>query len=326
MTNFEELYELSNKIKKKLDELFTLTINKIIEPNSREYDVLIEEIKLLVLKENALVSSLEREDVDICLIDLKTLLNENFEGTRDYDLNELDGLEICIKNLACSLDKSKSQYNIDALIRVFDRLKNRIYILDGEVISLRFRLNSGEVINYEVSIWDAITSELNIEFLKTMKAKIYKLIPVQSGDSKIISELKNNFENLKLYILFGNFASEIKTLYSKNNFDRIKIADINRFKKMPCFDMDMYNCILYGNAECYVEELADTTHLEYNPEDVFSFLVNVTFFEVMTKYMDLPTLRDISTYCKGVSTKENEPCMSGINKFVRARIKREEKK
>ena len=243
MTNLEQLYELGDKITKKLDELFTLTINGIIQPNSIEYDVLIEEIKLLVLKESALVSSLEREDIDICLIDLKTILRENFEVESDTDLSELGGLEICIKNLAYGFE-GESKYDTDVLVRVFDRLKNRIYILDGEVVRLRISLNNGDVVNYDVSIWDAITSELNIEFLKTMQDKIYKLVPVQDGDSKFISDLKSIFESLKMNVLFSNFASEMKALYVKNNFDRMKVTDIERFKKLKSFDLEMYTILL----------------------------------------------------------------------------------
>lgn len=325
MINFEELYELSHKITGKLDELFVLTINGIIVPESMEYELLIEEIKLLVIKESSLVSSLEREDVEICLIDLQSILRENYEVTSDDDLNELEGLETYIKSLAYDYDGDNTKYDIRVLVRVFDRLKNRIYILDGEVERLKFRLAGNEIVNYDVSLLDAITSELNIEFLKTMKDKIYKLVPIQEGDSEFISELKAIFEGLKMNVLFSNFASEMNALYAKNNIDRMKVTDIERFKKLKSFDLEIYASLLLGNAKCHAEELANTTHLDYNPKNVFELLRNVTIFETMIKYMDLDTLRSINDYCQSISTNENVVCMSAINNFVKKRIRREER-
>ena len=326
MINFYELYELSYEITKKIDELFTLTINGVINFNSMEYEALIEEIKLLVFKENALVSSLEREDVDIFLTDLKTVLSENYEVTRDTDLNELGGLEKYIESLACECTDDNGKYNIQVLVRVFDRLKNRIYILDKEVVRLKFSLGSNEVINYEVSIWEAITGELNIEFLKTMKDKIYKLVPIKAGDAEFIKELKTNFEALRMNVIFSNFASEMKALYAKNNIDRMKVTDIERFKIIKSFDLERYVSILLNNAEYSADKLANTTSLDYNPVDILKFLRNVTLFETIVKYMDLDTLRIINDYCQSISTKENNPCMSGINNLVKKRIRSEERK
>ena len=157
-----------------------------------------------------------------------------------------------------------------------------------------------------------------------MQDKIYKLVPVQDGDSKFISDLKSIFESLKMNVLFSNFASEMKALYVKNNFDRMKVTDIERFKKLKSFDLEMYTILLLENAKCYADEIANTTHLDYKPKDVFEFLRNVTLFETMIKYMDLATLRSIDDYCQ--STKGNDHCMSGINKFVKKRIRREERK
>lgn len=228
--------------------------------------------------------------------------------------------------MACSFDEENAKYNIQVLVRVFDRLKNRIYILDKEVVKLKFHLVGNEFITYEVSIWDAITSELNIEFLKTMKDKIYKLVPVQAGDSEFVKELKTNFETLRMNVIFSNFASEMKALYAKNNFDRMKVTDIERFKKIKSLDLGMYANFLFENARCHADELANTTSLDYNPKDVFELLRNVTIFETIVKYMDLDTLRDINDYCQSISTKENNPCMSGINNLVKKRIKREERK
>lgn len=326
MINFGELYELSCKITKKLDELFTLTINGIIVPDTMEYEALIEKVKLLVIKESSLVSCLEREDVEICLIDLKTILRENFEVESDDDLNDLGGLETYIKSLGYDYEGDNIKYDIYVLIRVFDRLKNRIYILDGEVVRLKFRLVGNEFVNYDVSIWDAIISELNIDFLKIMKDKIYKLVPVQAGDSEFISELKTKFESLSMNVLFSNFASEMKALYAKNNIDRMKVTDIERFKKLMSFDLEIYASLLLENAKYHAEDLANIIHLDYSSRDVFELLRNVTVFETMIKYMDLDTLRSINDYCQSISNNQNNPCMSGINNFVKARIKREERK
>ena len=64
-------------------------------------------------------------------------------------------------------------------------------------------------------------------------------------------------------------------------------------------------------------------YLENNPECIFYFLRLVTSFEVLIINMNKKTLNRIAEYCITLTNDNNLPCMEGINKFVKARIKRE---
>lgn len=335
MSNLELLYEIGLKITNKLDRLYYLTINKELDNTSLEYDSIFDELKLLVLKESNFVSSLKIEDVDICICDLKLLIENNF-GVSGFDLNTFDGVEACLNKLNDDYE-GDSLYNPDALLRIFYRLTSRSYILTGEGVKRKVYYDDKNFVYYEISIWDAIISELSIMSLKRLKKSFYSLVATTKEEEKVISDLKFNLEGLKLRVLFSNFASEIKAICANNDLDKIEVTDMDKFRKLENFEADMYASLLLERAKTHIDTLSNIEYLndlisslslpieKWNPGFIFNFKEEVASFEILALNMDLETLKEIYDYSLKHTNEENNSCMSGINNFVKARIKKKEK-
>ena len=327
MTNFELLYQIATEITKKLDELFYLTSRDVLEEDPNEKSTILEELKILVLKENSLVASMSMENVELCLKELRKILNDNFEITNDDDIKSLDGIELYLKKLIDAMDADEEEYDPNVLLRTFDRLKSRTDIIVGEGVRLKLKQNNTQIMSYDVSVWDATKSILNIETLKRMKKKIFRLIPTTVEDIKFIKELKFNLECFMLTALYSNFASEIQALHVNNDIDKISLPGINKLIELDILDPDLFYLDSLAEGEFLADELSEIVidSLENNPDSVFYFLRIVTAFEVLISYMDVKTLKEVRDYCQVVTNDQNYPCMSGINNLVKAKIKRQEK-
>ena len=323
MTKLMELYKLAEDITNVYDEIFFLTSKKIISPNSDEYNNLIERAKILVLKESSMVSNYKIEELNEILDDLRKILNKYFIVSLEDDISTVEGTEAFLKKLSNSLDREEYKYDIDVLLRVFDRLKNQIFILCGDVVRVKLKSNNIELTTYDISLCDSIMSSLNMQTLKNVKDKIYGLVPSNRSDIKFIESLKYNLECSKFTYFYANFMAEIFALYAFNDIDKIKTPDIEKIKSLSIFDNDLYNEFLINEARIIADDLASLEYLENNPECIFYFLRLVTSFEVLITNMNKNSLKEIAEYCINLTNENNLPCMEGINKFVKARIKRE---
>lgn len=323
MTKFMELYDIAEEITNIYDEMFFLTSMKIISTNSNEYDNLIEKAKILVLRENAILSNLKIKELDDIFDDLRKILIDNFNLGIEDDISTVEGIEEFLNKLSNSLDRDEYKFNIDVLLRIFNRLNNQTFILCGDAISVKLENNDKQATTYDVSLWDSIISILNIQTLKNIKDKIYGLVPSSSSDIKFIESLKYNLECSELVYFYATFMAEIFALYASNRIDNIVMPSIEQLKKLSIFDDDFYNKILVSEAKMVTDELANLEYLENNLECVFYFLRTVTSFEVLINNMNKNCLKELEEYCAGLTNEKNYPCMEGINKFIKKRIKRE---
>ena len=322
MTKFKELYDIAEEITNIYDELFTLTSRKIISANSNEYNNLIEQAKILVLTESAILSNLKIEELNEVLDNLRKMLIENLDISIEENISTAEGIEEFLKNLSDNPDREKYKFNIDVLLRVFDRIKNQTLILCGDAIRVKLKTNTRELTTYDVSIWDSIMSFLNIQTLRCVKDKIYRLVPSSRSDIKFIESLKYSLECSKFTYFYATFMAEIFALYAFNDIDKIKVPNIEILKKLDIFDNDLYNAFLLNEAKIITNELATLEYLENNPECIFYFLRLVTSFEVLITNMNKSSLSKVAEYCLNLTNENNLPCMEGINKFVKARIKK----
>lgn len=323
MMKFMELYDIAKEITNIYDEITFLTSKKIISPNSDEYNNLIERAKILVLRESSMFSSYKIEELDEFLDDLRKILKYHFPLDIEDDLSTVEGTEEILKKLTNSQNRDEYKYDIDVLLRVFDRLKNQTFILCGDVVRVKLKTNNKELITYDVSLWDSIMSSLNMQTLKNVKDKIYSLVPSNRSDIKFIESLKYNLECSKFTYFYATFMAEIFALYAFNDIDKINVLDIERLKNLSIFDNDLYNSFLLNEARIIADNLASLEYLENNPECIFYFLRLVTSFEVLITNMNKNSLKEIADYCISLTNENNLPCMEGINKFVKKRIKRE---
>lgn len=335
MSNFKKLYEISKRVALLQDELYYLVVEKRIKPNSLEYTSLVKKIKLVVLEENNLVSKLTIEDINIYLCDLKEIIENNFEVEIDDDLNTIEGLDVYIGKL-CN-GKPEEVYDIAVISRSFDRLKNRYYFLNKQGIRLKLHDKEGDII-YEISIYDAITSELNIEALRAMEKKILELKPVNEESNSIISDLKVMLEALKISVLSTNFSSEIRGIVADNNLNKIGITGLDTFKNINTNTREMISDLLVYSSKDLIQELAVTTEkisdiIANTPNieesvlaiDTFPLLRIITFLETIINNSDIEVLKEINECCKEYSNEKNESTLSGIDNFIKAKIKRKEK-
>ena len=323
MTKFMELYDIAKEITNIYDEITFLTSKKIISPNSDEYNNLIERAKILVLRESSMFSNYKIEELDDFLDDLRKILKYHFPLDIEDDLSTVEGTEEILKKLSNSQNIDEYKYDINVLLRVFDKLKNQTFILCGDVVRVKLKTNNKELITYDVSLWDSIMSSLNMQTLKNVKDKIYGLVPSNRSDIKFIESLKYNLECSKFTYFYATFMAEIFALYAFNDIDKIKVLDIENLKNLSIFDNDLYNSFLLNEARIIALELASLEYLENNPECIFYFLRLVTSFEVLITNVDKNSLKEIADYCISLTNENNLPCMEGINKFVKKRIKRE---
>ena len=321
MSKFMELYEIADNITNIYDEISVLTNRKIISPNSNDYNKLVEEAKILVLKESAILSSLEIEELGDVINDLRRIIQDNFNLSLEDDITTVEGIEVFLKKL--SNNREECKYDVDVLLRIYDRLKNQTYILCGEAIRVKIKINDNQVTSYDVSLWDSIMSFLNIQTLKNIKDKIFGLVPSNRSDIKFIDKLKFEFECSKLTYFYATFMSEIFALHAFNDVDKMIVPEIGKLKKLDIFDNDLYNEFLLNEAKLIALDLASLEYLENNPECIFYFLRLVTSFEVLIINMNKKTLNRIAEYCITLTNDNNLPCMEGINKFVKQRIKKE---
>lgn len=327
MTNLKKIYEISAKITNKIDQLYYY-VSSNIENEQEEYKNTIEELKELVILENKIVSSMTMEEIDKCFSELKELIKNNYEDVENENLETFEDIEICLTLLLDDYGHTNQPYDIDALLRCFDRLKNKCDILCGEGLYMKVNQTKNELVNnkdnkkYEVSVWDVLTSSLNIDVIKSLKTKIYALVPYQTEDSEFIEELKFNLKYLQIQTLFGNFASELKAIHANNDIDKIKNTDIEKIKKTNILDQgDIYEFIL-EEAKGKADELSGIEEqLSYTPDTVFEFLKTITSFEILVSKLDIESLKELYNYCKELSNQKNYPCMSGINNFVKTKIK-----
>ena len=321
---FSKLYELSEKIIFKQDELFTLAINNLVEVNSLEYEQNVLDLKELILEENKLMNLIDAEKLEDSILELKVVLENNFLVDDEDDLNTLDGMEVYMRKLTNETDNFDSLYDVDVLLRVFDRLKVKKYILDGEGINFKLKQYGEYVIDYEVWLWDFITSTLNIEILKSLKNKIYSLVPASDEDLKFIEQLKRDLESLKIRMLFSNFTSEIMAVYALNNLDKMGIVNLDGVMQLKNLEEEDFYYLLVDEAKSYINILAKVHQMKYHPDEIFGFLTRVTSFEVLVSHMNLDSLKEIHNYGLELSSDNNYACMSGINNFVKRKIKRKE--
>lgn len=321
MKTFETLYRHSADVNIKIDELYHQILNNKIETTSEEQKKLIEEIKTLVIKEGEYTKNLTKQDVENCLNTLKNVIKENFELTASDDLDTLEGIEIYLKILIDEIEDSDFQYDPNILLRVFDRLKSKKHILEGDVLNLTLTKNNTKL-KYEVTIKDIVTSTLNINVAKTLETKIYSLVPTQKSDEDFIEDLKDIFTYFKLQSIFSNFTSEMKALYTNIELSKIPNTDLEKIKNLNIIDDETISDFIFDWAKNLVEELSNIVELLYNPDNIFYFLKIVTAIEVIITYLNKESLKTLLEYSQALTNKHNYPAMSGINNFVKRKIKK----
>ena len=323
MTKFMELHEIAEEITKIYDDMYILTSKKIISANSSEYSNLIEQAIILMLRESTILSSLKIKELEEVLDDLRKMLIENFGACIEEDISTVEGTKEFLNKLSNSPNRDEYNFNIDVILRIFERLNNQIFILCGDAIKIKLEFEDIQLATYDVSFEDSIISILNIQVLKKLKDKIYRLIPNSRSDIKFIESLECNLESSKLTYFYASFMAEIFALFASNRIDNIVMPTIEQLKIMSIFDDDLYNRFLVSKAKIAANELANLEYLENNPNCVFYFLRLVTSFEVLINNMNKSCLEELEEYCVSLTNEKNYPCMEGINKFVKKRIKRE---
>ena len=97
MSYYDDLFEVASAIVKMQDELFCLSIRNVVDINSYEFQNKLEELKVLVSREIAILSKMSIEDVKLSFNQLRNLLRLN-STIEFYDkLNSWEDVESYLK-------------------------------------------------------------------------------------------------------------------------------------------------------------------------------------------------------------------------------------
>ena len=164
MNKFTICYNISKEI---IDNYIKLLYNSNYKENSSSYTNMINNIKKLVLQEYVLIHSMTLKEIEQYL---------------DKDCNE-------------------TEYNLDVIPRIKNRLVAQKEILLGKNISpTELNLNSIPI-NIDFSIYDVILSIINLDIIKRLKNKIYFLNSNNNNDKLFIKSLKQKLNTSKIEFL-----------------------------------------------------------------------------------------------------------------------------
>lgn len=272
---------------KRHDELMTT----LIQSTSKVLEQEIEELKLLVIEENKILNSLDSDNIDKCYDELENLSNR-------YDYTVID--------------------------RVRERLMIRGIILNGKDIEGTVFLDNPNIEGLDFDIHDVILAMVHIEVFKILKAKIDSIYG--KNNSTFRRDLCEYYERAK-FDYFNNMpALEFVSLLYNADMSKVPNIDINDIKEYESIDEDELNDFFISMAQDTVDVIAsiDDSDLEdslKNIDEVFDYLFDITLFEVLISYMDIPMLHEVSDYCNKVMEDKNKINIGHINNLVKKRLK-----
>lgn len=324
MSYYDDLFEVASAIVKIKDELFCLSIRNAVDINSYEFQNKLEELKVLVSREIAILSKMSIEDVELSFNKLRDSIRLN-STIEFYDkLNSWEDLEGYLTS-----EFKKSYFissNLDAFLRVFYRLKNKAFMLtDGE---LKLTVGNAEKATCYVSKWDALKSAIDILILKSIEGKIDRLNPENEDeedylrDKKIIKELRNNFKRYPFNVVFDSFDIEFRMIFSNFDLDKLKIIDISRLLGLGVFDKEELDAFILNEFKMLLDEFSIATCYDsvYNASNLFSMLRLVTAIEVLLPLVNTNMIDD-DMYLDILCDKYGNISGDAVNEYVRKRVK-----
>lgn len=324
MSYYDDLFEVASAIVKIKDELFCLTIRNVVDINSYEFQNKLEELKVLVSREIAILSKMSIEDVKLSFNQLRDLLRVN-STIEFYDkLNSWEDVEGYLTSEFKKSDFISS--NLDAFLRVFYRLKNQAFMLtDGKI---KLKVGNDEKVFCYVSKWDALKLAIDILILKSIEVKIDRLNPQNEDeedylrDKKIIKELRNNFKRYLFNVVFGSFDIEFRMIFSNFDLDKLKVIDINRLLGLGVFDKEELDAFILNEFKLLLDEFSIVICYDsvYNANNLFSMLRLVTAIEVLLPFVNTNMIDD-DMYLDILCDKYGNVSGKAVNEYVRKRVK-----
>ena len=280
MDKFDELVSVSKQIVSSYMELVTLS------SDDRMHDLLVIDIRELVLEEYQLLSSMSFEEINFFV----KLANEI----------EDDTISPRIKH------------------KLIDR---REVLLNNVIMPFELQLK-GIPSNIKFCICDVIMSMISIEVIKKIKNKIYSAICYGDSDELFIEALKDELNYAKVDCLFSLTASEILTLYNNCDIDEVPMIDVKLVERkiMELCDYELslaVDATVSYYAKVIIDRFAAIERIGNNPRDVFYFLSMITYLEVLLSYMNDSTRENVSNYCSSVSNKNNVNSINFAKKLIR---------
>ena len=285
MNKFTICYNISKEI---IDNYIKLLYNSNYKENSSSYTNMINNIKKLVLQEYILIHSMTLEEIVQYL---------------DKDCN-------------------KTEYNLDVIPRIKNRLVAQKEILLGKNISsTELNLNSIPI-NIDFSIYDVILSIINLDIIKRLKNKIYFLNSNNNNDKLFIKSLKQKLNTSKIEFLFNSSPVEILSLYHNINIDEIPNIDINNIKNKikKSNNIEINKAIettLLIIFDKSINKLNNIENLNNNPTDIFYYLTIITGLETILSYMDKNLLKICYNYCSKLDNNSN---LEHIKKLIKNKL------
>lgn len=272
---------------KSYDEFMT----RFIQTTSKVLDKEIEELRHLVIEENKILNSLDSDNIDECYDELENLSNR-------YDYTVID--------------------------RVRERLMIRGIILNDKNIEGTIFFDNPNIEGFVFDIHDVILAMIHIEVFKILEAKIDNIHGKNNSTFK--RDLCEYYERAK-FKHFNNIPTlEFVSLLYNADMSKVPSIDINDIREYEAIDEDELNDFFISMAQDTIDLIAsiDDSYLEEalkNTNDVFDYLFDITLFEVLLSYMNIPMLYEISEYCDEVIKDNNKINIGHINNLVKKKLK-----
>lgn len=272
---------------KKHDEL----MNNLIQSTSKVLEKEIETLRELVVEENKILNSLDTDVVD-----------------EYYD----------------KLESLSERYYYTVIDRVRERLMIRSIILNGKNIEGNEFLDNPNIEGFDFDIHDVILAMVHIDVFKILKSKIDNIYG--KNNNLFRRDLYEYYERAK-FRYFNNIpALEFVSLLYNADMSKVPSIDINDIKKCELADNEELDDFFVCMAQETIDIIASINDSDLeeslkNTEDVFDYLFDITLFEVLISYMDVPMLHEVSDYCNKIMKDDNKINIGHINNLVKKRLK-----
>lgn len=272
---------------KKHDEL----MNNLIQSTSKVLEKEIEILRELVVEENKILNSLDPDVVD------------------EY---------------SDKLESLNERYYYTVIDRVRERLMIRSIILNGKNIEGNEFLDNPNIEGFDFDIHDVILAMVHIDVFKILKSKIDNIYG--KNNNLFRRDLYEYYERAK-FKYFNNIPTlEFVSLLYNADMSKVPSIDINDIKKCELADNEELDDFFICMAQDTIDIIASINDSDLeeslkNTEDVFDYLFDITLFEVLISYMDIPMLHEVSDYCNEIMKDDNKINIGHINNLVKKRLK-----
>jgi len=204
------------------------------------------------------------------------------------------------------------------------RFKTRLDMVSEIMGSRSFKIdeilpqNMGISTNLRFGISDIVCSMSEIEALCKVEEMIVEMKKTYNVDDKLIDGLMKLHINYKIYYFSMRRLSEMISL--KTIYDMDKISNINCHQVLDslCVKMDSrkeFGRMFIEMAKLTLSILASLVLYDNDAESYYQYMFYMTILEVYLSYLNSEELKEFATHCEQVNVKDSK-IKDGLRKIL----------